>query len=158
MTATTSAVGTVLEADHHRIDAHFANFARALAEDTVDAVSFANAGAALRHHIYVEESLHFPPLRRAGLLAPVLVMLREHGEIWRLLDALDEAIGSGTSAADLVADWQVLERALADHNVREENILYPAADRILPLDVAEEVLDGLSSGRTPEGWVCEMAR
>lgn len=151
------AVGTVLEQDHQRIDAHFDAFARSLDEGGADAAAFAAGSTALRHHIYVEEEHHFPALRAAGLLGPILVMLREHGEIWDVLDELEATLGRGVPAAGLTAAWQRLERVLGEHNAKEERILYPAGDQALSEEIAEEVLTALSSGSTPPGWVCEMA-
>ena len=171
-----------LEADHRAIDDHFAAFGTALSEGRVEADALA-AGAALfacghgigtlafaphgrqwlaagaaglRRHIWVEETIHFPPLREAGLFGPVLVMLREHGEIWALLDALDTDVAAGTSAARLAQTFAQLEEALEQHNLKEERILYPAGDQVLDATVAEAVRGALSDGLMPADWVCEM--
>lgn len=54
-------VGEVLERDHHRIDGYFEVVAKSLREDgPIDTAAFATGAAGLRHHIYVEEVLHFP--------------------------------------------------------------------------------------------------
>lgn len=148
--------GQVLEDDHHRIDERFADFARSLAGATPDTAAFTEAADALRHHIFVEETLHFPPLRDAGLLAPVLVMLREHGEIWDLLDSLSDAL----AASDIPtarATWPHLAQVLEQHNMKEERILYPAGDQSLPADVTARVTEALRTGATPPDWTCEMA-
>ena len=152
----TQTAGQVLEHDHHRIDERFVEFARSLDDGVPDVRAFEEGATALRHHIYVEEELHFPVLREAGLLAPVLVMLREHGAIWDLLDTIAEALGGGE--VDAVRNsWPPLEQALSQHNMKEERILYPAGDQALPRDAAESVIGVLNSGSTPAGWVCEMA-
>jgi iron-sulfur cluster repair protein YtfE (RIC family) len=151
------AVGAVLEQDHQRIDGHLDAFARSLDDGAADDAAFMAGSAALRHHIYVEEAHHFPALRAAGLLGPILVMLREHGEIWDLLDQLERGLGAGAPASDLAGTWQRLERVLAEHNAKEERILYPAGDQALTEAVAAEVLAALASGSTPPGWICEMA-
>ena len=53
-------VGEVLERDHHRIDGYFEVVAKSLREDgPIDTAAFATGAAGLRHHIYVEEVLHF---------------------------------------------------------------------------------------------------
>ena len=148
--------GQVLEHDHHRIDERFDVFAASLSGGTPDAAAFTGGATALRHHIHVEETLHFPVLREAGLLAPVLVMLREHGEIWDLLDTIDEAL----VRADLTtvrATWPRLAHLLEQHNAKEERILYPAGDQTLSEETAHAVTTALASGSTPPGWTCEMA-
>src|SRR5690606_6189552 len=98
-----------------------------------------------------------PALRASGLMAPILVMLREHGQIWDLLDALESGLAEGAPTGVVAETWAELEQVLAEHNLKEERILYPAGDQVLPAEVAEEVLTGLASGITPQGWVCEMA-
>ncbi len=148
--------GRVLEHDHHRIDDRFAAFAASLPEGWIDAAAFHEAADALRHHIYVEEELHFPALRAAGLLAPVLVMLREHGEIWDLLDLISTALADGDDATAR-ASWPPLAHLLEQHNAKEERILYPAGDQMLPAEVADEVIATLTFGVTTPGWTCQLA-
>src|SRR5699024_372492 len=54
-------VGEVLERDHHRIDGYFEVFASSPLEHRPLATAASATGAAgLRHHIYVQELLHFP--------------------------------------------------------------------------------------------------
>lgn len=152
-----STAGQALEADHRVIDDHFAAFATAAGRGAVERDRLAAALRALRLHIWVEEELFFPPLRAAGLLGPVLVMLREHGEIWRLLGELETIVAA--EAPDLpaaLAVWESLAEVLRQHNMKEERILYAAADQILDDGTAAEVTDGLAEA-LPDGWVCGMA-
>ncbi len=150
-------IGQVLEQDHHTIDAQLAAFADALAQGRVDADSLAAGSNALRHHIWVEEELHFPPLRAAGLMGPVLVMLREHGQIWDLLDRADSQVAGGAPVVELQQTWHALADVLTAHNSKEEQILYPSGDEILDEQTAQSVRTALQAGVTPPGWVCEMA-
>lgn len=149
-------LGDTLEHDHHDIDEKLEAFAASLRTDAIDRAAFAEGATDLRHHIYVEEEFHFPPLREAGLMAPVLVMLREHGELWDLLDAIEAALERDDLAA-VQAAWPQLTQVLAAHNMKEERILYPAGDKTLPPEVIERVRTELAEGATPEGWSCEMA-
>ncbi len=149
-------VGQQLEHNHHRIDEGFARFARSLGDTSIDGAAFRTAADAMRHHIHVEESLHFPVLRAAGLLAPVLVMLSEHGEIWDLLDAVAVAVDEG-DAAVASAHWLQLADLLQQHNMKEERILYPAGDQQLSAADADLISTTLAAGQTPPGWTCELA-
>lgn len=149
--------GSALEDDHHRIDEYLTTFGRGLATGTVDEAAFTAASAGLRHHIYVEEELQFPALRQAGLLGPVMVMLREHGQIWDTLDAMETHLRNQAGSAGLLEMLQRLERLLVEHNAKEEQIIYPAGDQLLTADVAEHVLATLASGGTPPGWISEMS-
>lgn len=151
-----SSAGQRLEQDHRRIDEGFARFAESLSGSAVDREAFDGAALALRHHIYVEEVHHFPVVKASGLMGPILVMLREHGEIWDLLDKVAEALDGGVDAAAREL-WSKLATVLEEHNMKEEKIVYPAGDQQLPTEVAEEIVGELESGTFPEGWICQMA-
>lgn len=150
-------IGQVLESDHHAIDAQFAAFARSLEGDTVDTASLEAGVRALRHHIWVEEELHFPPLRAGGLMGPIMVMLREHGELWDLLDRLEAQVAAAAPNAEIATTWGEAAALLEAHNMKEEQILYPSGDQIIDTDTAADVQDALVNETTPDGWVCQMA-
>ena len=155
-------IGQALEHDHHVIDEHFGAFARSLdaassGTTPLDSAALATGVRALRHHIYVEETLHFPPLRAGGLMGPIMVMLREHGELWDLLDLLVAQVDGGTSVAEATQTWLQVATLLEAHNMKEEQIVYPSGDEILDAETADDVRSALASGATPEGWVCQMA-
>ena len=81
-----------LQQEHHQIDAGLEAFVHGLGSGELRRDEFTRAADALRRHIYLEEAFLFPPIRDAGLVPPILVMLREHGTIWQALDALDEDV------------------------------------------------------------------
>ncbi|UXY25323.1 hemerythrin domain-containing protein [Streptomyces sp. HUAS TT20] len=151
-------VAEALEREHHEIDEGIETFTAAIAGGTPDAQPLTRAVAALRRHIYLEEEFLFPPLRAAGLVMPVFVMVREHGQMWKILDALDDELRDGTvraSVADLLRD---LQEELTAHNSKEEQILYPQTEQVLTVEAKAELQELLEVGRTPEGWVCEALR
>lgn len=47
---------------------------------------------------------------------------------------------------------------LEEHNMKEEQILYPQADAMRDPGVREAVLQQLQDGELPAGWVCERLR
>lgn len=153
MTETTLA--EALEAEHHEIDQGIYAFLNGDADglERLHAVF-----TELRRHIYLEEVYLFPPLREAGMMAPVFVMLREHGEMWQVLDEIDAALAvnpaPSSSAAELCRD---LLTRLDAHNSKEEPILYPELRGILSDSAAEQYLAFLEDGERPDGWVCERA-
>ena len=136
--------------EHHEIDAGIAAFT-ASAENPQP---LTRAIRALRRHIYLEEEFLFPLLRDAepGLAAPVFVMLREHAQIWGTLDALERRLAAGTGAG--LALGKRLAGQLLHHNLKEEKILYPRADDLLPPAAADRLRAFLGSGELPKGWVC----
>ena len=89
-----------------------------------------------------------------GLAAPVSVMLREHAQMWATLDTLERELHDGTG---LILCRQLTVRLL-HHNLKEERILYPRADDVLPPAAAGRLRAFLGPGELPEGWVCTKAR
>ena len=112
---------------------------------------------ALRRHIFLEEEFLFPPLREAGMVAPIFVMLREHGEIWNTMAALDAELAQDPGSAATAEVCRRLLEQLERHNAKEEPILYPHADTMLPDGARARLRTFLNAGRMPEGWVCARA-
>ncbi len=72
-----------LTREHRDIDTGIRAFVVDLERGVVSPEPLLSAFEALRRHIYLEEAFLFPPIRQAGVLMPILVMLREHGTLWR---------------------------------------------------------------------------
>ena len=152
----TATLAEALEREHHEIDAGIDGFRARLAGGTRRPQLLTQAFAALRRHIFLEEEFLFPPLREAGMFAPIFVMVREHGELWATMDALEAALEEDTGSA-LSAGCQELLEQLARHNAKEETIVYPQADDVLTAPAAAGLRAFLEAGRIPEGWVCSGA-
>lgn len=147
-----------LQREHREIDAGLDDFAEGVARGELRLGALHGAMTALRRHIYLEEEFLFPPLREAGLVAPVFVMVREHGQMWHTIDALESELDSRRaldSVSRLCRELGELEDA---HNPKEEQILYPQADRVLSPAAGDRLRTFLDSGRIPDGWVCQAAR
>lgn len=151
-------LAAALEQEHHDIDAGIAAFTAGLASEDRGRQSLARAIQALRRHIYLEEEFLFPLLHAAepGLVAPVLVMLREHAQLWRTLDSLAHELTASTGAE--LPLCRQLTAQLLHHNLKEEKILYPRADEVLTAPAATRLRAFLASGDLPGGWVCLRAR
>jgi iron-sulfur cluster repair protein YtfE (RIC family) len=118
--------------DHDRLGELLATYGR------WKRVDFANAKQAfkefkfgLQRHIIWEESILFPLFEgKTGMRdhGPTVVMRAEHREIGRRLEALHEKVRR--QEVDSGAEEQNLKEALLAHNQKEENILYPAIDRL----------------------------
>lgn len=149
-------VAAALEAEHHEIDAGLAAFDQQLAGGSWNTALLHDAATALRRHIYIEEEFLFPALRELGMHAPVVVMLREHGEIWRVLDTIEQGGEQVTSGSARQA-YVRLASLLDAHNEKEEQILYPAADSVLDDAELFRLNELITSGALPAGWVCAHA-
>lgn len=149
-------VQDVLEHDHHELDAAFALFFAGLGRGEWLSEPLVRASEGLRHHIFVEEESLFPILREAGLIGPVFVMLREHGEIWQALDQIEACAGGDFARAQ--AAFGVMRSVLEPHNSKEEQILYPASGQVLDAAATETVRVAFEEGKRPEGWLPQALR
>lgn len=147
-----------LEREHHDIDEGIDAYAAGPVRAERDPAPLRRAIHALRRHIYLEEEFLFPPLRAAGLVPPVFVMLREHGQIWTILDEVERSLATDSDVRATLTLCHQLTVALQHHNLKEERILYPQADEVLTGPADEQLRAFIESGRLPEGWVCQKAR
>jgi regulator of cell morphogenesis and NO signaling len=127
-------VTEALSWDHDRLDAlDGRTFDRLGLGDAAGArASWAEFTVGLRRHIRFEEDLLFPAFEgKAGFppdAGPTAVMRLEHREIERLVDAVGSALAEGKEPTALRAE---LHRVLGEHNLKEEQVLYPGTDRCL---------------------------
>ena len=156
-------LAAALTAEHHAIDAGIEAFvSRTRGGETGAgwAEPLQEAMQALRRHIYIEEELVFPRLRQGPLLMPIMVMYREHGEIWRAMDALDAQLAQQPDAPakeELVAACNQMLELLEQHNLKEEPVIYPHLDSDLDEATQAQLRDVMDHGKLPDGWVCEKA-
>jgi|SRR5579875_1970389 len=146
-----------LEREHREIDAGIEAFSSGQAQGASAIESLTDAIRALRRHIYLEEEFLFPPMRDE-LAIPIGVMLREHGEIWRTLDALEDQLRKNGATTTVLDISRELLSQLGRHNAKEEPIFYTQADSSLTPSAAARLRAFLDTGQMPDGWVCEAAR
>lgn len=151
------ALAVVLHREHHEIDWGIATFIDNLASGRMRPELLRVALEALRRHIYVEEIFVFPPIREAGLIMPISVMLRQHGQLWHTMDTLVDLLDDATDWQPLCDTCHGLLGQLEAHNSKEEPIIYPHADSDLPALVSAELARFIEIGRIPHGWVCQQA-
>ncbi|HET8615990.1 MAG TPA: hemerythrin domain-containing protein [Actinomycetales bacterium] len=153
-----STLSAALEREHHEIDAGIEAFMASLEVGDASAEPLVRAMSALRRHIYLEEEFVFPVLRAAGMVPPVFVMLREHGEIWTAMDSIEAEVAGGLGGDAVIATCRALLTQLEAHNSKEEPIIYPQADALLDAEAQRKLFAFLDSGEMPPGWVAERAR
>jgi regulator of cell morphogenesis and NO signaling len=150
-------LSVVLKREHHEIDSAIAAFIEKFDGGCVQPEPLSAALEALRRHIYLEETILFPPIREAGMMMPIFVMMREHGELWRTMGALTDLIVDRADTEQLRDTCHRLLGQLEQHNSKEEPIIYPHADSDLPAAVSAELARFIETGRIPDGWVCRQA-
>ena len=94
-------------------------------------------------HFGVEEEVLFPAFeQRTGMAGgPTAVMRMEHVQMRTLLEQLQRALDAG-SLDDFLGLGETLNVLVQQHNMKEEQMLYPMCDRALG-DQADELLQRL---------------
>jgi hemerythrin-like domain-containing protein len=122
-----------------------------------DAVSFLKTFADGCHHKKEEDRL-FPAMERCGMpkdAGPTAVMREEH-EIGRAhIRAMDTALGQFEGGAKdavgrFVAEARGFSDLLREHIAKEDQVLFPMADRMLPVSVQAELLQGFEHAEKHE--------
>jgi hemerythrin-like domain-containing protein len=145
-----------LEHEHRLIDAGIDAYLGIDHSPATDRrVDLAHALQILRRHIYFEEEFMFPPLRALGLVGPVAVMVREHGVLWGVIAQLEAHIDD--PADSNTALCQDLRSRLANHNGKEESIVYAQARELLPEADQAELSVLLRTAKMPVGWTTHAA-
>ena len=130
-------MSTILEflgSDHHACDDLFASAEAAVAQKNWDSARslFGQFQAAMAHHLAMEEDVLFPAFEsRTGTTSgPTEVMRMEHAQMRDLLQEMAKAIAAGDQDGYLGLS-ETLNMLMQQHNLKEENMLYPMSDRIL---------------------------
>lgn len=86
----------------------------------------------MTHHFTMEETVLFPTFESATgpTAGPTQAMRGEHVQMNALFDAMDAALRAHDSDASL-GHAETLLWLMRQHNLKEEGILYPMADRVL---------------------------
>ena len=107
--------------------------------------------AAMEHHFEKEESILFPAFEQASgnTMGPTRVMRLEHRQMRETLAEMDGALASG-DLEDFLGQAETLLILMQQHNIKEEQILYPMCDQFLG-GAVESVLQAMRDlpGRQP---------
>jgi iron-sulfur cluster repair protein YtfE (RIC family) len=128
--------------DHRRCDDLFAEAEQAMAKNDFAAAGAAFAGFrnATLAHFAAEEKTLFPAFETStGMsMGPTQVMRQEHEQMRSLLDEAVAALQS-SNADDYLGVAETLVIMMQQHNMKEENILYPMCDQHLAGQAGELV-------------------
>lgn len=121
--------------DHRSCDEAFARAETAAARGKWDEASVAleQFVSALESHFGAEESFLFPRFEAATGMTegPTKVMRGEHTEMRSALERMREALAQ-KDRDDYAGEAETLLILMQQHNMKEENILYPMCDSQLP--------------------------
>ncbi|MBI2306406.1 MAG: hemerythrin domain-containing protein [Rhodocyclales bacterium] len=120
--------------DHRRCDDVFAEVEQAVADGdwTAAGACFTRFHESVLQHFAAEESLLFPAFeRKTGMsMGPTQVMRSEHVQMRELMQAAADALAA-KNADDYAGNAETLLIMMQQHNMKEENILYPMCDQHL---------------------------
>jgi hemerythrin-like domain-containing protein len=123
-----------LASDHHACDDVFAEAEAAVGEaNWSEARSlFERFELAMAHHFAMEEEVLFPAFEtRTGMVSgPTEVMRMEHAQMRELIQEMARAAAAGDRDGYLGLS-ETLNMLMQQHNVKEENMLYPMSDQVL---------------------------
>lgn len=118
--------------DHDRLDQLLETYRQLKRVDFPRAKqAFKEFKTGLQRHIIWEETILFPLFeQKSGMVdrGPTAVMRAEHREIGRCLEALHDRVRRQDADSD--REEQELIQILFAHNQKEEQVLYPAIDRL----------------------------
>ncbi|MGH7120357.1 MAG: hemerythrin domain-containing protein [Acetobacteraceae bacterium] len=143
----------LLAAQHQQIDQGLGG----ISERTAAPASLAASLKLLREHLYVEEEVLFPTLGKTGLAMAILVMRREHAQMWPLILRVEAACTAGVPVDNTQDDLRKLLQLLAAHNPKEEQTVYAAADRYDLAHPNAPLATAIAAARMPEDWAYPTA-
>jgi hemerythrin-like domain-containing protein len=140
-------MSTILEflgSDHRACDDLFASAEAAAAQKNWDSARslFGQFQAAMAHHLAMEEEVLFPAFEsRTGMSSgPTQVMRMEHEQMRDLMQEMANAVAAGNQDSYLGLS-ETLNMLMQQHNLKEENMLYPMSDRVLGADSESLIRD-----------------
>jgi iron-sulfur cluster repair protein YtfE (RIC family) len=123
-----------LGSDHRACDDLFASAEVAVAQKNGDSACslFERFQAAMARHLTMEEDVLFPAFeaRTGNSMGPTQVMRMEHAQMRGLLQDMESAVAEANHSLYLGLS-ETLNMLMQQHNLKEENMLYPMSDQVL---------------------------
>ncbi|SPE36483.1 Hemerythrin HHE cation binding domain-containing protein [Burkholderiales bacterium] len=137
-----STIASAMSGHHARCDRLFAVAEAKAAEGLWDEAvrAFTAFGAEFDRHLRAEETVLFPAFEAAtgAVSGPTAVMRQEHERMRALLSQIELALAARDP--DRIDDYaSTLLILMQQHNVKEENVLYPMCDAALGSGAGELV-------------------
>ncbi|MCG3205775.1 MAG: Iron-sulfur cluster repair protein YtfE [Elusimicrobia bacterium] len=145
---TDKSITEFFENDHREIDAIFEGLS--YGDAAKDLALFKEFDRRLERHIRWEEDLLFPAIGAINPMiaqGPVRVMKLEHEAIRHSKAKAKEAFEKGDLAGSREHSEAVKE-VLTQHNIKEEQILYPTCDQSLDERAVKELFDKINAERS----------
>lgn len=132
-------IGEAMHDDHRHCDDLFAQAEERVAAGDFDGGSHAFAAftSTFERHLKLEEDILFPALeeKTGGPIGPTQMMRMEHQQMRQALTIMEQAL-TARNGSGYLGQSETLLIIMQQHNMKEENILYPMMDRALAAEAA----------------------
>jgi len=139
------AIADYFAAEHRSCDEVFATAEEAAQTGDLAGCQtrFQQFHAAMERHFQQEEQELFPAFEEASgmFMGPTRVMRLEHQQMRETLAGMDGTLASG-DLEDFLGQAEALLILMQQHNIKEEQIMYPMSDRFLG-SVADSVIQAM---------------
>ncbi|RDE24559.1 hemerythrin domain-containing protein [Motiliproteus coralliicola] len=130
-----TSISEFMTSDHRRCDEFFNQAEEAVSQGKWDEAQqgWSEFQQAIEHHFSMEEQVLFPAFEQAtgSTAGPTSVMRMEHDQMRQLFAQVGQALGA-KDADTLLGASETLMILMQQHNMKEEQILYPMSMRALP--------------------------
>jgi len=136
-----------MASDHRRCDLIFAEAEASVSDSNWDAgtAQFNEFHAAMEHHFSMEENVLFPSFEEASgmTMGPTQMMRMEHKQMRQLFSDMAQAVEKQDKDGYLGLS-ETLMMIMQQHNMKEEQMLYPMTDRTFGAG-ADEVIEKMNA-------------
>ncbi len=133
--------------DHRRCDLIFAEAEASVSDSNWDVgtAQFNEFHTAMEHHFSMEEGVLFPAFEEASgmTMGPTQMMRMEHTQMRQLFSDMAQAVEK-QDKDDYLGLSETLMMIMQQHNMKEEQMLYPMTDRTFG-GGADEVLEKMNA-------------
>ncbi len=135
--------------DHRKCDENFGEIEILIEKNQFDLAKkdFEDWKSGMEIHLSKEEQFLFPEaeIKIGGQIGPIMVMKMEHAQMRDVFTKMEMAIDQKNANAflGLAESCMIL---IQQHNMKEEQILYPLLDRALA-DHVNEIIEKLQDGK-----------
>ena len=142
---------------HRECDGFFVGAENAVVKNNWDEALrlFHQFRATMEQHLQQEEQVLFPAFeQRSGIsMGPTQMMRMEHVPMRELLQAMQASLAE-RNRQQYLGQSETLLALMQQHNVKEENVLYPMTDRVLQGEQAD-ILQHMRSDHSQMEKKCE---
>jgi iron-sulfur cluster repair protein YtfE (RIC family) len=137
-----SSITDALSADHARCDDLFSDAEKQVSEQHWDQATqaFEDFHTAIERHFSFEEQRLFPEFeqRTGQTMGPTMMMRSEHTQMRELLEDMAQSVADH-DADSYLGQSETLLVVMQQHNLKEQQMLYPMTDQVLGGDATTMV-------------------